>query len=319
MKENKTYRNRKHRIICPECFHDNGTMRETAEFLTDSPAVTSIEGSYIYSIKAKCQNCGRESDDFILVDDKIGDLIITLNKKGYLTEYSCEGHVGYSDAYIFFVTPLYRKIKAFEKNLPYDWYIDEEDFANGCLIIRSEVEDYYDPDEKYDIKMLEVWADSLPSITTKKDGDNYTILVDLKEINNIEEEEEETGESINDYINRMINDCINRKIEEDKMKTLKEVLNKRYTSAIEFLSGKPEDLSFIPKPINVGPLKDNEKVGKVPEPFDDPYYDFLLQTLKHVTPTPKTVLNRTKAAENLEEMLRSIGLVIVDERENNDE
>ena len=123
-KEIKTYETKEFKLICSECFSAdcllnvciNSTVSAECE-LCSGFEDKEINGPDIlddilrttrpylpYSIKTKCPNCGGTTTH-ICIDSQISDIIILLNKFGYKTDYSCEGHIdgsGAHPAYIAF-------------------------------------------------------------------------------------------------------------------------------------------------------------------------------------------------------------------------
>lgn len=225
-------RKREHTIICPHCFSICGTLEETGEYSLNSKSIDDFACSSIYRLGGICQECGEETDDFIVVDSKIAEVIMELNMKGYLTEFSCQGHYptcppGYyedaSDPYIFFVTPIYRKIKSFEKYLPKEWFIDKDDFAEGHLIIRAKMPEDSN-EEPYDVDELLEWVYKLPRVQTKFNENDVDVLIDLKEY---VEDDKEDDDSVEE---ETIGEIIHKIIEEDKENIFKEILCRKADS-----------------------------------------------------------------------------------------
>lgn len=159
----------KHRVICPKCFSDNGTVEEVTSFkFTANKKVDENEtlsdmhmwGAGVINTEGICVSCG-EYQNFFHVDDKIADVIITLNKKGYITLFSCEGHEDSPGAYIYFKNPDIN-FDGFTENLPDEWFLDEQDKEQlGAIVIRSKPE--FD-DGSYDVSKLQEWANKLPML-----------------------------------------------------------------------------------------------------------------------------------------------------------
>jgi hypothetical protein len=105
----------------------------------------------------KCPECEGRDLDLIVLDPNIADIISALNKKGYFTEYCCEGH-GTCDPYIYFKNlDLY---DLFSLNLPLSWYIDIQDLKENSLVIRADETNWESALEE-----LQEWVDSLPDIS----------------------------------------------------------------------------------------------------------------------------------------------------------
>jgi hypothetical protein len=98
------------------------------------------------SIVGHCKHC-KYTVYFILIDEKLSEIISTLNKKGYYTEFCCEGHfnkdengdIFYDDAYIMFSEEGTMRLEYFMdyNALPEGWYIDKEDKR---LIFRANID-----------------------------------------------------------------------------------------------------------------------------------------------------------------------------------
>ena len=120
-------------------------------------------------------------------DDKIAESIMKLNRKGYETDFCCEGHLDIDkDPYISFTRipsiVLYNNMET-----PTNWYYDNK--PNNLVIKRrftdEEREIFYD-DELIDLAMKELknWVDKLPDMN---DVCNYKIGYEIKEMKNYKE------------------------------------------------------------------------------------------------------------------------------------
>ena len=101
-----------------------------------------------------CPYCGHDGE-FVCIDFKLAETISLLNKKGYRTKYSCEGHGKRLEPYIYF--------SAFQftdnfNTLPSSWYVDYNPVFQDGDIIRSNLIQY--PNCNTDIYN---WACRLPS------------------------------------------------------------------------------------------------------------------------------------------------------------
>ena len=73
-------------MICEECFN----VKHNAITVSCKSAVD--HGSIDVPIIAKCSKCKNDYSYFFSLDNGIADTISYLNKLGYITEYSCQGH-----------------------------------------------------------------------------------------------------------------------------------------------------------------------------------------------------------------------------------
>lgn len=89
-----------------------------------------------------CKYCHNHTD-FVEIDGNIGKTIKSLNRKGYITKFCCEGHDKVENkndrmyrAYIYFDNGT-TYLEYIRKFLPDSWYIDQGDLNDGKLIIRA--------------------------------------------------------------------------------------------------------------------------------------------------------------------------------------
>lgn len=85
----------------------------------------------------QCPHCGN-SVTLIEVDPCIIQVVSILNKKGYLTNFSCEGHNETSNPYIYFSNK--KQMEKYLHTIPTSWFLDLEDIKEGRFIIRTEFE-----------------------------------------------------------------------------------------------------------------------------------------------------------------------------------
>ena len=157
-------------FICPHCLEG-----EVAKGKVVAPIQSGM-------IKMTCPSCGKDydCDSYDVIDPNILRTIETLNKKGYTTWSSCEGHENYSGSYIYFKNKDDEEI-LITNPLPDSWYLSKrmpvEEFN---FIIRGK-EEISKSDRMEDI---ENWAQSLPEKKTEKVFNYfYTNFFD-KEISN---------------------------------------------------------------------------------------------------------------------------------------
>ena len=163
-------------VFCHNCFEpiwfktNIKIYNEVVENSTIVSPCIDFEGVCRYAVT--CPNCGYEFE-MVGIDPNILPSIALLNKKGYATIASCEGHVMngkvkfISKAYVFFADKKYVKILK-EYPLPDLWYIDDINLEFSEFIIRSmeysDIEKEYCSDEavKERMEQLYKWVVSLP-------------------------------------------------------------------------------------------------------------------------------------------------------------
>lgn len=126
-------------LMCPECFNyfeleiDGRVFVSLKDALTDesiSPIDIDIETDQptIIKIITKCKHCGKKVE-FFEVDSCIAPTIKALNKKGYPTVFSCQGHCtnnAFSLPYIVFrLHPDSKKVKRILDTLPNKWEVKQ--------------------------------------------------------------------------------------------------------------------------------------------------------------------------------------------------
>lgn len=157
---------RKSRVICERCFADNGTIVENRdiEFHLNEDDINSdkkLDHRMNYFITGSCYKC-KIPAFFMIVDDLIADVVITLCKKGYyVTSCSAGDQTANSVPHIIFKNNGSIKDESeLAKNLPEEWRFAP--FVNHLkdsfnLIVKFEYRN-----RSYDVSKLQEWADSLP-------------------------------------------------------------------------------------------------------------------------------------------------------------
>ena len=124
-------------FFCPHCYKTFIVKSNASVDInhTNKNNKTEIVMYPIFSIN--CANCGWNFRIMEWLDPNITPIIALLNKKGYITKFSCEGHVeyfyneqlqeyykSYSRGYIYFQNPVQKNVLR-EHPLPEPWYLDE--------------------------------------------------------------------------------------------------------------------------------------------------------------------------------------------------
>ena len=141
-------------LMCPHCFRTiNVTMFTHCDIVAElngmaSPFTVHESQSIIRynpNLYGHCE-CGKNVE-FEIIDPKITPILIILNKKGWKTIFSCQGHLeyhygteGYAQPYIMFdpditnIKPIYHEL---DKSIY--WTTDESDVLAGIKIgLKSE-------------------------------------------------------------------------------------------------------------------------------------------------------------------------------------
>lgn len=142
-------------IICPHCMGYQIDLVNGMELLPE-PAKWTV----------CCPECGKEFKMYALnaLDPNITRTISVLNKKGYKTKFSCEGHFDVSDMSEPYIIIKGDAEEIFKENpLPELWFLDDVRMFSGCFTIRSDrsmAKNDEDWDKRCDV--IEAWAESLP-------------------------------------------------------------------------------------------------------------------------------------------------------------
>lgn len=167
-------------LMCPYCFslYRIKTSYKLVSKLEYDPCileddyeeVPNIE-SYIVDLKYymhKCVNCNAREVELIILDNNIAPSISLLNKKGFYTNFCCEGHLydnGVIDtSYIYFKNDCIMK---YLDHLPKPWELDMSFYhdRNHCIINCrfTDIEK-----QKQGISDLYEFVKSLPDIATAR-------------------------------------------------------------------------------------------------------------------------------------------------------
>lgn len=173
------------KLYCPNCKH-NSDIKITGTIDVEIPfgKIKIIDNALRQALYCICPNC-KESEMMIL-DKDIFDQVLLLNKKGYETLFSCEGHSMWDSGYIVFKDKtILNKIKK-EYGCPEEWYMDNLIPKGDPDTIRTL--NHFIHEKYYEIKgitfemlkkkylnTLDEWVKSLP---------DYTVLCKGGEDNN---------------------------------------------------------------------------------------------------------------------------------------
>lgn len=143
-------------LMCEKCYH---------LFPVTLSATYVLQTDTLYQTHEYCCKC-QWITPHAVVDQNIAESIRLLNKKGFRTIFSCEGH-GTTDGYIMFES---RPISEYLHTLPLTWFVwkhdysyytyglDGKDTPKKVTIIRSNPCDYYQA--MFD---LQEWVEQLPN------------------------------------------------------------------------------------------------------------------------------------------------------------
>ena len=178
-------------FMCPICF--NIIYCEISYTCTLSSLIMQIKNENqrdrwceIYphvAYEIECPDCGIPFNAYDIIDPNIAPIISLLNKKGYTTQFCCEGHdtdqyiditepntefeADKSEAYVSFINDetIISKIKS--SDIPKPWYFDQYRFNDGRCSISCE---YYQKELlDYRLEKLRKWAESLPEINEEEE------------------------------------------------------------------------------------------------------------------------------------------------------
>lgn len=125
-------------MLCPECFEVSYFKIDPERRMYKYDLSINEDDSPKYT--CKCHNCGytltQGSQSFI--DPNIAEALSYLNKAGYETVYSCEGHM--SDMYICEMSPLYITFKNHHNfdSIPEGWELLDSVKITPSMIDNSE-------------------------------------------------------------------------------------------------------------------------------------------------------------------------------------
>lgn len=151
--------------LCPDCGHVN-KIYVACKYTIKAPKTVYVTKSII---EVGCEECGgRFETDMIGIDPNIISVIETLNKLGYKTEFSCEGHV-YEDGNVSIPYVRFINSTVIEKyGSPKGWKSEIDEDGKASI--------YYDEDVKYDnngkakqraLGLLEDWVRSFDELKSE--------------------------------------------------------------------------------------------------------------------------------------------------------
>lgn len=145
--------------ICPNCM-DYSIQNATSPVMRNG----------ITKIKMICPHCSHvyNLNTIDWIDPNITKAISILNRKGYNTKFSCEGHQEEElpEAYIYFRSE--EQISILDKfPLPYPWWLDTENKCLDGFVIRAQAYKCRDEDWNERNTRITEWAKSLPQAGTK--------------------------------------------------------------------------------------------------------------------------------------------------------
>ena len=165
--------------ICPFCLKPN-IIKLSWKYnmqLIEIPDVEEPAFGATITVNLTCPGCGNFYSCASFLDPNITSIIAELNRKGYHTIFSCEGHdnssykdeygedIGYSQPYIYFTKDGGRKVlrELHKYPLPNPWFLDMTDFNDGRkIIIRCKDDSSNFNKVKERLEPLAKWVDSLP-------------------------------------------------------------------------------------------------------------------------------------------------------------
>lgn len=143
-------------VICPKCGHERISIFDHAK----------ISDKFMF-ICWKC-NTIFGLDTLNIIDPNITSAVSLLNRKGYKTKFSCEGHPEDTEkggtAYIYFANSSLKQIIK-DHPLPTPWFLGDRGGDIYCFIIRAH--EWLCPKEDWDERCERIteWAESLPVIS----------------------------------------------------------------------------------------------------------------------------------------------------------
>lgn len=157
-------------LMCSNCYELTPIKMEAKSTLIYKPKLNICFNPLI---SYDCEECGYDNEVAIILDGKIASIISDLNKKGYKTCYSCEGHfnnycteyIDDNDEFIFNVAEAYI---SFEKPLEVDsipkfWVLyNEDDEMKHRIITTNSDEKGFNKNKALD--SLRVWVKNLPEV-----------------------------------------------------------------------------------------------------------------------------------------------------------
>lgn len=148
-------------IMCLKCFNIFNTFISTKYYSTmisDPEDELFLRLAEPAACLTYCKYCNTDHPHFTELDYNISEVISKLNKKGYRTLFSCEGHKEDNEAYIYFMS---NNILKYTSMLPISWNVDLDNLKENKVIIRSSYENF---DEA--MNDIRDFVDSLPELYT---------------------------------------------------------------------------------------------------------------------------------------------------------
>lgn len=172
-------------FMCRHCFHvESIRIKDTSYDFGPTKKLERLTDVYKPNV---CPCCGMHKS-MVYVDHRISPMIQSLNKKGYLTAFCCEGHVHNGKISKMYIT--FSKYTKSLRTLPGNWYAEPRDeygenklgptitaeffgckFPYGTKIDDPEYLVMFAKEQNKLLNNLSEWVDSLPKQTIRFDID----------------------------------------------------------------------------------------------------------------------------------------------------